>query len=155
MVATRHEIADKRRVVHQSPEIGSEGRQKNCKYWNLHAEVTSNCSLIATQNSHAKHNESVGRIPEHQQKKSCTSKDEMISERRPNHCKYGNLRPVVMSNCSLIGTRNSHATHNKSVGRIPECGQTRVARQSHKMRSKGGNSFLQVLEFTSIGIYIL
>ena len=35
------------------------------------------------------------------------------------NCKYWNLRPVVMSDCSFIATRNSHAKHNKSVGRIP------------------------------------
>jgi len=44
----------------------------------------------------------------------------MGSERRPNQCKYWNLRPVVMPECSLIATRNSHAKHNKSVGRIPD-----------------------------------
>jgi len=31
-----------------------------------------------------------------------------------------------MPECSLIATRNSHAKHNKSVGRIPERGQTRL-----------------------------
>ena len=40
----------------------------------------------------------------------------MGSERRPYQCKYWNLRPVVMPECSLIATRNSHAKHNKSVG---------------------------------------
>ena len=35
------------------------------------------------------------------------------------NCKYCNLHPVVMSDCSLIATRNSHAKHNKLVGRIP------------------------------------
>jgi len=44
----------------------------------------------------------------------------MGSERRPTQCKYWNLRPVVMPECSLIATRNSHAKHNKSVVRIPE-----------------------------------
>ena len=39
------------------------GGQKNCKYWNLHAVVMSDCSFIATRNSHAKHNKSVGSIP--------------------------------------------------------------------------------------------
>jgi len=44
----------------------------------------------------------------------------MGSERRPNQCKYWNLRPVVIPECSLIATRNSHAKHKKSVRRIPE-----------------------------------
>jgi len=48
------------------------------------------------------------------------------SERRPNQCKYWNLRPVVIPECSFIATRNSHAKHNQSVGRIPERGKTRL-----------------------------
>ena len=57
------------------------GGQKNCEYWNLHPVVMSDCSFIATRNSHAKHNKSVGRIPrgaERGQKKSCTSKSWVV-----------------------------------------------------------------------------
>ena len=43
--------------------MGSERRQKNCKYWNLHTVVMSDCSLIATRNSYAKHKKLVDRIP--------------------------------------------------------------------------------------------
>ena len=50
----------------------------------------------------------------------------MSIEKRPNQCKYWSLPPVVMSDHSLIATRNSHAKHNKSVGHIPERGQTRL-----------------------------
>ena len=66
------------RIAHQRYEMGSERRQKNsqyCKYWNLHAVVISDYSLIATRNSHAKHNKSVGRIPEHRQAKDYYAKD--------------------------------------------------------------------------------
>ena len=52
------------RVAHQRHEMGSERCQKNCKYWNLQAVVMSDCSLIATRNSHAKHKKLVVRIPE-------------------------------------------------------------------------------------------
>ena len=52
------------RVVHQRHEMSSERGQKSYKYWNLQAVVMSDCSLIATRNSHAKHNQSVVRIPE-------------------------------------------------------------------------------------------
>ena len=51
--------------------------------------------------------------------KSCASKVKISSERRQKKCKYWNLHAVVMSDCSLIATRNSHAKHNQSVGRIP------------------------------------
>ena len=50
----------------------------------------------------------------------------MSSERRPKRYKYWNLHAVVMSDYSLTATRNSHAKHKKSVGRIPERGQTRL-----------------------------
>jgi len=46
--------ARQKRLSHQRHEMGSDRRQKNCKYWNLHAVVMSDCSLIATRNSHAK-----------------------------------------------------------------------------------------------------
>ena len=39
----------------------------------------------------------------------------MSSERRQKKCKYLNLLPIVMSDCSLIATRNVHAKHNKLV----------------------------------------
>ena len=54
---------DRRRIGHQSHTMSSERRPNQCKYWNLHAVVMSECSLIATRNSHAKHNKSVHRIP--------------------------------------------------------------------------------------------
>jgi len=98
------------------------GGQKNCKYWNLHPVVMSDCSLIATQKSHAKHKKSVRRIPrgaEHRQNRVAHQRHEMDSERRQKKIKYWNLHPVVMSDCSLIAPRNSHAKHNKSVVRIP------------------------------------
>ena len=103
--------------------MGSERRQKNCKYWNLHAVVMSNCSLIATRNSHAKHNQLVDRIPripEHRQGRVVHQRYEMSSERSQKSCKYWNLHAVVMSDYSLITTRNSHAKHNISVDHIPE-----------------------------------
>jgi len=53
------------RVAHQMHELSSERIQKSYKYWNLHAVVMSDYSLIATRNSHAKHIKSVDRIPEH------------------------------------------------------------------------------------------
>ena len=40
---------------------------------------------------------------------------QMSSERRQKKCKYLNLLPIVMSDCSLIATRNVHAKHNKLV----------------------------------------
>jgi len=48
----------------------------------------------------------------------------MSSERSQKSYKYWNLQSVVMSDYSLISTRNSHAKHNKSVGRIPEVRKT-------------------------------
>jgi len=81
----------------------------------------------------------------------------MGSERRPYQCKYWNLRPVVMPECSLIATRNSHATHNKSVGRIPEHRQSRVSHQSHEMSSERRSKKLQILELTScshVGLFV-
>ena len=98
----------------------SERRQKKIKYWNLHAVVMSNCSLIAIRNSHAKHNQSVVRIPEHRQGRVAYQRHEMGSERRQKNCKNWNLHPVVMSDYSLKATRNSHAKQKKSVDRIPE-----------------------------------
>ena len=67
--------ADKRRVAHQRHEMGSERRPNQCKYWNLRPVVKSECSLIATRKSHAKHNQLVGRIPEHRQAKDYYAKD--------------------------------------------------------------------------------
>ena len=40
---------------------------------------------------------------------------QMSSERRQKKCKYLNLLPIVMSDCSLIATRNVHAKRNKLV----------------------------------------
>ena len=51
---------------------------------------------------------------------------EMSSERRQRNCKYLNLHPVIMSDCSVTHTQNSHAKHNKSVGSHPERRQTRL-----------------------------
>ena len=65
-------------------------------------------------------------IPEHRQTRVAHQRHEMGSERRQKNIKYRNLRPVVMSDCSLIATRNSHAEHKKSVVRILERGQTRL-----------------------------
>jgi len=65
----------KKRLSHQRHEMGSDRRKKNCKYWNLHAVVMSDCSLIATRNSHAKHNKLVGRIPEHRQARDYYAKE--------------------------------------------------------------------------------
>ena len=42
--------------------------------------------------------------------------------------KYWNLQTVVMSDCSLIATRNSHAKHKKLVGRIPSGAEHRQAK---------------------------
>jgi len=88
----------------------------------------SDYSLIATRNSHAKHNKSVGRIPEHRQGRVAHQSHQMSSERRQKNCKNRNLHPVVMLNCSLIATRKSHAKHNKSVGRIPRGAEHRQAK---------------------------
>ena len=44
------------------------------------------------------------------------------------NCKYWNLRPVDMSDCSFIATRNLHAKHKKSVGRIPRGAEGRQAK---------------------------
>jgi len=49
------------RVTHQMHEMRSERSEKSHKYWNLHAVVMSDCSLIATRNSHAKQKKSVDR----------------------------------------------------------------------------------------------
>ena len=87
----------------------------------------SDYSLIATRNSHAKHNKSVGRIPEHRQSRVAHQRHEMGSERRQKNSKYWNLHPVVMSDCSLIATRKSHAKHNQLVGRIPRIPEHRQA----------------------------
>jgi len=143
--------------------MGSERRQKNCKYWNLHAVVMSDCSLIAARNSHAKHNQLVGRIPrihEHRQKRVAHQRHGMGSERRQTNSKYWNLRPVVISDCSLIATRKSHAKHKKSVGRIP-CGsehqQIRVAHQRHEISSERRSKKSQILELTicsHVGVFI-
>ena len=115
------------RVPHQRHEISSERRQKKCKYWNLHSVDMSNCSFTATRKSHAKHNESVCRIPcgaEHRQRRVAHQTHEWSSESMPKKWKYWNLQTAVMSDCSLIATRNYHAKHKKSVCRIPERGQT-------------------------------
>jgi len=72
------------RVAHQRYEMGGERRQKNGKYWNLHAVVMSDCSLIATQNSHAKHNQLVGRIPDGRKAKTNTQRLQTIMFRRQN-----------------------------------------------------------------------
>ena len=58
-------------------------------------------------------------IPEHRQGRVVHQRHEMSSERSQKSYKYSNLRPVVMSDYSFIATRNSHAKHNQSVGRIP------------------------------------
>jgi len=50
---------------------------KKCKYWNLHTAVMSNCSLIATQNSHAKKQSLSGSHTSRRwapTRKSCTTK---------------------------------------------------------------------------------
>ena len=56
---------------------------------------------------------------EHRQSRVAHQRHEMGIERRQKNCKYWNLQAVVMSDYSLIATRNSHAKHKKSVGRIP------------------------------------
>ena len=67
--------------------------------------------------------------PEHRQNRVAHQRHEISSERRSKKLQILNLRPVVMSDCSFIAIRNSHAKHNKLVGRIPrgaERGQTRL-----------------------------
>jgi len=99
----------------------------------------SDCSLIATRNSHAKHNQLVGRIPriaEVRQRRLAHQRHEMLSERRPKNCKYWNLHPVVMLDYPSIATRNSHAKHNKSVCRKPEVRQRILAHQRNEMSSE-------------------
>ena len=107
---------DKSRVTHQRHEMGSEGRPNQCKYWNLRPVVMPECSLIATRNSHAKHNQSVGRIPEHWQERVAHQRHEMSSERSQKSYKYWNLHAAVMSDYTLIATRNSHAKTQEISG---------------------------------------
>ena len=73
--------------------------------------------------NHGKKNESekvfqVAQVPlgaEHGEKRVEHQRHKMSSEGRPKKCKYWNLPAVVMSDCSLIATRNLHAKHNKLV----------------------------------------
>jgi len=140
--------------------MSSERRPNQCKYWNLRPVVMPQCSLIATRNSHAKHNQSVGRIPERGQTRVARQRHKMRSERRQLFWKYWNLHPVVMSDCSFIATRNSHAKHNKLVGRIPripELRQSRVAHQRHEISSENRTKKLQILELTRcshVGLFV-
>jgi len=109
------------------------------KNWNLHPVVMSDWSLIATRNSHAKHNQLVFHIPEVRQRRLVHQRHKISSDRRPTNCKYWNLQAVVISNCSLIATRKSHVKHNQSVRRIyrvPEHRQKTVEHQSHEMSSE-------------------
>ena len=106
-----------------------------------------------------KNNHLVGRIPrgaEHRQGRVAHQRHEMSSEWSQKSYKYWNLQAVVMSDYSLIATRNSHAKHNKSVDRIPEHRQTRVAHQRHKMRSEK-DFFVQILQLTCcshVGLFV-
>ena len=77
------------------------GGPKNRKYWNLHAVVMSDCSLIATQNSHAKNNISVVRIPrgaEHRQSRVAHQRHDISSERRSKKFKI-----LELTACSHVG----------------------------------------------------
>ena len=180
--------------------MGSERRPYQCKYWNLRPVVMPECSLIATRNSHAKHNKSVGRIPEHRQakdyyakdykrscfgseikgrnsrnltvctnthdrlkvrntsricqktikplsmrwtptNKSCTTKPQNEKWEEATFLQICNLQSVVMSDCSLIATRNSHAKHNQSVGRIPEVRERDMGWCTHVSADKRDISF--------------
>ena len=97
------------------------------------------------------------RRAEHRQRRVAHKRHEMRSERSEKSYKYWNLHSVVMSDYSLIATRNSHAKHNQSVGRIPERGQGRVAHQRHEMSSERESKKLQILELTRcshVGLYV-
>jgi len=63
----------------------------------------------------------------------------MSSEKRQFFCKYWNLHPVVMSDCSLIATRNAHAKHNQLVGRIPRIAEVRQMRLLSLWAIESGN----------------
>jgi len=106
---------DKKKLAQQSHKMTSERRQLFCKYCNLHAVVMSDCSLIAPRKSHAKHKRSVGRIPELRQGRVAHQRHDMSSERSQKSYKYCNLHAVVMSDCSLTATRNSHAKINQWI----------------------------------------
>jgi len=92
-------IKDMKSVVREGP--------KNRKYWNLQSVVMSECSLIATRNSHAKHKKSVGRI--HRGVEICetgegvsadteglTMKAQIMDERREKHSQI-----LVFADCSI------------------------------------------------------
>ena len=101
------------RVAHQSHEIGSEGRPKNCKYWNLHSVVMSDCSLIATRNSHAKHNKSVDGIPERGQTRLLSySASTSGNENRKGVCWRGTY---ILFRWKQSMNSKSHANKHKLV----------------------------------------
>ena len=81
-------------------------------------------------------------IPEHRQNRVAHQRHEMSSERSQKSYKYWNLQAVVMSDCSLIATRNSHAKHKKSVGRIPEVRKRDLGSCTHVSTDKRDISFL-------------
>jgi len=57
-----------------------------CKYWNLQAVVMPDCSLIATRNSHAKHNQLVVRIPERRQSRLLNFSTAQVEIKRGKAC---------------------------------------------------------------------
>jgi len=112
----------------------SEMRLLFCKYWNLHAVVMSDCSLIATRKSHAKHNKSVGRIPERGQTRHLNfSASTSGNKKRKSVCWRGTY-DLFRWKQSMNSKPHAHK-HKLVTFLIPEHRQGRVARQSHKMRS--------------------
>jgi len=69
---------------------------------------------------------------EHGEKRVEHQRHKMSSEGRPKKCKYWNLPTVVMSDCSLIATRNLHAKHNKLVCHV---GYTELRYEKGKRRN--------------------
>jgi len=107
--------------------MGSERRQKNCKYWNLHAVVMSNCSLIATRNSHAKHNQLVDRIPRIPERGQTRLLNFSASTSRNKKRKNVRLRGTyVLFRWKQSMYSKSHANKHKLVTfLIPEVCETR------------------------------
>ena len=68
-------------------------------------------------------------IPEHRQARVAHQRHQISSEKSQKSYMYWNLHAVVMSDCSFIATRNLHAKHKKSVGRILRGAEHRQAKE--------------------------
>jgi len=120
--------------------MSREGRQFFRQYWNLPTVVMSDCSLIATRDSHAKHNQSVSRIPELRQKRLSSFRVILSANKKEKVVRWRGTYILFKWKPSMYS--EPHANKNKLVTFL-RANKTFEFLSKHKWKQKEGKLLLK------------